>query len=99
MQLVLTARMHAAILATGVGVPAIGLAYNQKFKGFFSLLERSDAVIPLDGLVARNAVESLVSRMSQMLQTRDDVMPAVGELRKVLIEFNTTLFNGDRSVT
>ncbi len=99
MRLVLTARMHAAILATGMGVPAIGLAYNQKFKGFFSLLERTDAVIPLDDLVARNAVESLVSRMLQMLQTRDDLMSAVAELRNVLIQFNATLFNGDRSVT
>ena len=98
MRLMLTARMHAAILAAGMGVPAIGLAYNQKFKGFFSLMAREDAVIPLDHLVASNDVESLVSRMSQMLQTPEDVMSAVGELRNALIQFNATLFNCDSCV-
>ena len=94
MQLMLTARMHAAILATGMGVPAIGLAYNQKFGGFFSLIGREDAVIPLDHLVAANDAESLVLRMSQMLQTRDNVTSAVSELRNTLTQFNESLFNG-----
>jgi polysaccharide pyruvyl transferase WcaK-like protein len=98
LRLMLTARMHAAILAAGVGVPAIGLAYNQKFKGFFSLMGREDAVIPLDHLVACNDVDALVSRMSQMLQTPDEVMSAVGSLRSALVQFNATLFNGDSSV-
>ena len=98
MRLMLTARMHPAILAAGMGVPAIGLAYNQKFKGFFSLLECEDAVIPLDDLVASIDVQSLVSRMSQMLQIRDDVIPEVGNLRNVLVEFNEALFNGANPV-
>lgn len=93
MQLMLTARMHPAILAAGVGVPAIGLAYNQKFKGFFSLMGREDAVIPLDHLVASNDADALVLRMSQMLQTRDNLTPAVGDLRNTLIQFNESLFN------
>ncbi len=94
MQLMLTARMHAAILATGMGVPAIGLAYNQKFGGFFSLIGREDAVIPLDHLVAANDAESLVLRMSQMLQTRDNVTSAVDDLRNTLTQFNESLFSG-----
>lgn len=94
MQLVLTARMHAAILAAGMGVPAIGLAYNQKFKGFFSLLGREDAVIPLDHLVASNDVDALVLRMSQILKTPDNDMSAIDELRNTLTEFNESLFNG-----
>jgi len=93
MQLMLTARMHAAILAAGVGVPAIGLAYNQKFGGFFSLIGREDAVIPLDQLVASNDAESLVLRMSQMLQTRDNVTSAVDDLRNTLTQFNESIFN------
>lgn len=95
MQLMLTARMHPAILAAGVGVPAIGLAYNQKFKGFFSLMGREDAVIPLDQLVASNDVDSLVMRMSQMLKTPDKDTSALDELRNTLTEFNESLFNGN----
>jgi len=95
MRLVLTARMHAAILAAAVGVPAIGLAYNQKFKGFFSLMGREDAVIPLDHLVSSGDAGSLVARLLQMLQSKDDITPAVDALRKVLMQFNEGLFGVD----
>jgi polysaccharide pyruvyl transferase WcaK-like protein len=93
MQLMLTARMHPAILAAGVGVPAIGLAYNQKFKGFFSLIGREDAVIPLDHFVAANDVDALVLRMSQTLQSRNDLTSSVEDLRNTLIQFNESLFS------
>ncbi|MBU1192259.1 MAG: polysaccharide pyruvyl transferase family protein [Gammaproteobacteria bacterium] len=93
MQLMLTARMHPAILAAGVGVPAIGLAYNQKFRGFFSLIGREDAVIPLDHFVAANDVDALVLRMSQTLQSRNDLTSTVGDLRNRLNQFNEALFS------
>jgi polysaccharide pyruvyl transferase WcaK-like protein len=86
--------MHAAILAAGMGVPAIGVAYNQKFSGFFSLIGREDAVISLDHLVASNDIEPLVLRMSQMLQTRDNVASSISDLRNTLVKFNESLFNG-----
>lgn len=36
--LMVSARMHPLILAAGMGVPLVGLAYNGKFEGLFELL-------------------------------------------------------------
>jgi polysaccharide pyruvyl transferase WcaK-like protein len=37
-QLMISARMHPLILASSMGVPVVGLAYNGKFEGLFGLL-------------------------------------------------------------
>jgi polysaccharide pyruvyl transferase WcaK-like protein len=37
-QLMISARMHPLILASSMGVPVVGLAYNGKFEGLFALL-------------------------------------------------------------
>jgi polysaccharide pyruvyl transferase WcaK-like protein len=34
----ISARMHPLILASSMGVPVVGLAYNGKFEGLFGLL-------------------------------------------------------------
>lgn len=38
LRLLVSARMHPMILAVGMGVPVVGLAYNQKFGGLFEML-------------------------------------------------------------
>lgn len=38
LRLMVSARMHPLILAAGMGVPIVGLAYNGKFEGLFDIL-------------------------------------------------------------
>jgi polysaccharide pyruvyl transferase WcaK-like protein len=92
MQAMLAARMHPAILAAGMGVPAVGLAYNQKFAGFFSLLGREDAVIPLERFIAADDVGLLVTRLASLLATPGDLLTTVADLNKVTAEFTASLF-------
>jgi polysaccharide pyruvyl transferase WcaK-like protein len=93
MQAMLAARMHPAILAAGMGVPAVGLAYNQKFSGFFSLLGRADAVIPLERFVAVDDVGPLVAQITSLLGAPDDLLAAVADLNKATAEFTASLFH------
>jgi len=46
--LMISARMHPLILAAGMGVPLLGLAYNGKFDGVFNLLERRHGLLWLE---------------------------------------------------
>jgi len=48
-QLVIAMRLHAAILAAGVGTPVVGLAYDPKVRAFFHGLGLENAVLPWDG--------------------------------------------------
>ena len=38
LRLLVSARMHPMVLAAGMGIPVVGLAYNQKFGGLFEML-------------------------------------------------------------
>ncbi len=51
--LVISSRMHPLILAAGMGVPFVGLSYNQKFDGLFDLLEMSRRPLQLDAFPDR----------------------------------------------
>ncbi len=47
----LAGRMHPAILATAVGTPAFGIAYNPKFGGFFRLIGHPERLVEARKLV------------------------------------------------
>jgi len=59
----LCGRMHPAILAAGQGTPIVGLAYNQKFFGTFSMLEQSDRCMSISDFVDNGSS----GQLSQML--------------------------------
>lgn len=46
--LVISARMHPLIFAAGMGVPFVGLSYNDKFDGLHDLLGLATRSLPLD---------------------------------------------------
>ena len=52
LSLMLSARMHPLILAAGMGVPIVGLAYNGKFAALFELLRLPPRLIALDDFAA-----------------------------------------------
>jgi polysaccharide pyruvyl transferase WcaK-like protein len=47
LELMISSRMHPLIFAASMGVPVVGLAYNDKFKGVFQLLDRPSQVLDL----------------------------------------------------
>jgi polysaccharide pyruvyl transferase WcaK-like protein len=47
LSLMISARMHPLIFAASMGVPVVGLAYNDKFNGVFQLLGRPDQLLEL----------------------------------------------------
>lgn len=52
--LLIAGRMHPAILAAPMGTPLVALSYNQKFEGFFALIEQPTRVMPVAELLERN---------------------------------------------
>jgi polysaccharide pyruvyl transferase WcaK-like protein len=50
--LMISARMHPLIFAASMGVPVVGLAYNDKFEGVFRLLGRPGQLLDLESVSA-----------------------------------------------
>ena len=46
--LMISGRMHPLILAAGMGVPGVGLAYNGKFHGLYRMLGTPPRTVPLE---------------------------------------------------
>jgi polysaccharide pyruvyl transferase WcaK-like protein len=52
-------RMHPMIFAAAMGTPVVGLAYNQKFQGFFQLLQ-NDRLMDVATFVEQQGAQELV---------------------------------------
>lgn len=59
LSLMIGARMHPTILAAASSVPVIGLAYNQKFDGFFKLINNRSSLLWIDDFVSNNRTDDL----------------------------------------
>jgi polysaccharide pyruvyl transferase WcaK-like protein len=78
----LAGRMHAGILAAGAGTPVLGLAYNQKFKGFLGLIDPQSMPIQIEEFVATKGVENLAARLQSLLGARDLYTERIAALRQ-----------------
>jgi polysaccharide pyruvyl transferase WcaK-like protein len=78
----LAGRMHAGILAAGAGTPVLGLAYNQKFKGFLGLIDPQSMPIQIEEFVATKGVENLAARLQSLLGARDLYTERIAALRE-----------------
>lgn len=82
MRVMLCGRMHPAILAAGCGTPVIGLAYNQKFRGTFSLLGMKDRCLELPDFVDADAADTLTELLRQSVRTPEDWRPDTYDLQR-----------------
>lgn len=71
--LVVSARMHPLILAAGMGVPVVGLSYNDKFEGFFDQLGVTPRVLRLDDFPDRWSAPALQALAEAALEDRSDL--------------------------
>jgi polysaccharide pyruvyl transferase WcaK-like protein len=82
----LCGRMHPAILAASEGTPVIGLAYNQKFSGMFSLLGQEARCISMEDFIAANAA-SVVAMLKDSIRHPQHYRPDTSKLKEETQEF------------
>src|SRR5690606_18630647 len=78
--LMLCGRMHPAILAAGVGTPVVGLAYNQKFFGMFSLLGQEARCLSASDFVRKDETRRLAEMLRGMILVPASFRPDTAEL-------------------
>jgi polysaccharide pyruvyl transferase WcaK-like protein len=72
-RLIISARMHPLILAAGMGVPGVGLAYNSKFAGLYAQLGIEPRLVALDEVCNPGMVERIESLARDALQDPADL--------------------------
>jgi polysaccharide pyruvyl transferase WcaK-like protein len=71
--LIVSSRMHPLILGAGMGVPLVGLSYNDKFRGLFDQLGTVTSLLPLDDFPDRWGARELIAAAEAALDGRDDL--------------------------
>jgi L-malate glycosyltransferase len=72
-KLIVSARMHPLIFAAGMGVPGVGLAYNDKFAGLYAQLGIEKRLIALDKATDPDVVNGLEALAFDALQDPVDL--------------------------
>lgn len=76
----LCGRMHAAILAAGMGTPVVGLAYNPKFQGTFSLFGQRDRCVSASEFLEYRQRERVFTMLADAIDAPDEFRPDTTEL-------------------
>jgi polysaccharide pyruvyl transferase WcaK-like protein len=71
--LIISSRMHPLILAAGMGVPLVGLSYNDKFQGLFDQLGIASRPLPLDEFPDQWGSRELIAAAEAALAGRGDL--------------------------
>lgn len=83
-------RMHACIAALSQNVPAVGLAYSQKFKGVFDSVGLGDAVIDLRSNCNEEVSKQLQEVFDRRYEVAERLRSRIPGIQKEVIE----LFEG-----
>lgn len=83
-------RMHPMIFAAAMGTPVVGLAYNQKFQGFFQWLQ-SDHVIDVATFIEEKRTEDLYTLIETALTERSLDIHSIEVLQQKIQDFNKEL--------
>lgn len=92
LRLLIAGRMHPAILAADMGVRSVGLAYNQKFGGFFEQIGQGHALVSLKALLQTGQTGEVLSRVRCQLDQADDWQNRVAGLKSEIDTCNRALF-------
>ena len=71
--LIISSRMHPLILGAGMGVPLVGLSYNDKFRGLFDQLGMATGLLPLDDFPDRWGAREMIAAAEAALGGQDDL--------------------------
>jgi polysaccharide pyruvyl transferase WcaK-like protein len=87
LSVMLCGRMHPAILAAGQGVPVVGLSYNQKFYGTFSLLGQGARCISMTEFVENTDTARLGAMLRESILRARVFSPDTRALQQVTSRF------------
>ena len=80
--------MHPTILSASAGTPIVGLSYNQKFSGFFKLLDLEDKLIHIEDFVSRKRTERLSALLLEGIEGDVRSLQRVEEMKVAIRRFN-----------
>jgi polysaccharide pyruvyl transferase WcaK-like protein len=90
--LLVTGRMHAMILALGSHTPAFGFAYQNKFEGLLSLLGlEADALLSSPEELAQSP-EQVAARVLQLLDRADSLRPQIAQALPAVLALSRANF-------
>lgn len=72
---VITGRFHGLVYATTQYVPAIGIAYTEKYYDYYNYIGLSDYIIGMNELTC----ECLIQKYEQMLNNKEDIIQILEE--------------------
>lgn len=84
----LCGRMHPSIFSAASGTPVVGLSYNPKFQGFFSLLGLKDYVMDVNNFVNFGLVDELTELTTEALTKTPDTTKQIEKLKNDIHSFN-----------
>jgi polysaccharide pyruvyl transferase WcaK-like protein len=80
--------LHSCIIATAVGTPCIGLAYDEKHFGFFELMERSDYCLKANPFNANELLQKSINLLKKSTSERTKIKARRQDL---MLKFKRTL--------
>jgi polysaccharide pyruvyl transferase CsaB len=96
LSVMLGGRMHPTILAASAGTPVVGLAYNQKFHGFFELIGAADRVLDVTSFVAEQRTGELETMLEAALHDGAAQRERIAGLAGTIKEFTLGLVAATR---
>jgi polysaccharide pyruvyl transferase WcaK-like protein len=96
LKLMISSRMHPLIFAASMGVPVVGLAYNDKFEGVFQLLERPNQLLDLQSWSAEGREGWLDQAVEAALASADGLRAQCAQLAQRVSDHTASLL--DRGV-
>jgi polysaccharide pyruvyl transferase WcaK-like protein len=87
LSVMLCGRMHPAILAAGQGIPIVGLSYNQKFFGTFSMLGHGARCLSMTEFVHNRETARLSAMLREAIRRPADFTPDTTALQLVTSRF------------
>jgi len=93
LDLLLGGRMHPTIFAATVGTPVVGLAYNPKFRGMFSMLGLDPYIIDVQEFVSRELTDQLARLANAAMMHKPDVGADLAGISDRIRCFNRTILD------
>lgn len=88
LEVLLSGRMHPAIFAASVGTPVVGLAYNPKFSGFFSMLGLDQYIMDVHAFVTHGLTDQLAGIVHNAVNEKLDISADITEMSSRIRGFN-----------
>lgn len=88
LDVLLGGRMHPAIFAAAVGTPVVGLAYNPKFRGFFSMVGLNRYVMDVQEFVTQGLTDQLAGLVNDALTHKLDITADLARTSSRIRNFN-----------